>query len=413
MERRSTIDAGTSERVSDGELVRGIKVIDVDTHLSEPLDLWTSRATPTYRDRVPQMRMLDGQWTWTIDGNRSMGVGSAASVIYRDGSKAAGIEFTDWQVDEVHPGCSQTKARLAFMDENGIWAQVVYPNVLGFAGQGRAPMGAPRREPVDADLRLVSTRIYNEAMAEMQAESGDRLLPMALLPWWDIDLAVEEAERCHAMGMRGVNINSDPQLHGLQDLSGEYWTPLWEVCSDKGLPVNFHIGASDSTMSWYGETPWPSLRPEEKLAVGGTMMFISNAKVILNLITSGLLERFPKLNFVSVESGIGWIPFILETLDYSLAESGARRLDKLSMSPVEYFRRQIYATFWFEGRDAASSIRRVGIDNVMFETDFPHPICLYPRPLSQVRDCLAELTLEERRKVLSTNAARVYNLPVD
>ena len=61
------------------------------------------------------------------------------------------------------------------------------------------------------------------------------------------------------MGMRGVNINSDPQLHGMQDLSGDYWTPLWELCSDKGLPVNFHIGASDSTMSWYGESPWPSL----------------------------------------------------------------------------------------------------------------------------------------------------------
>ena len=253
-----------------------------------------------------------------------MGVGSAASVIYPDGSKAAGIEFTDWQVDEVHPGCSRTKERLEFMDENGIWAQIVYPNVMGFAGQGRAPMGAPKREPVDADLRLVSTRIFNDAMAEMQADSGGRLLPMALLPWWDIDLAVEEAERCHAVGMRGVNINSDPQLHGMQDLGGEYWTPLWELCSDKGLPVNFHIGASDSTMSWYGETPWPSLQPEEKLAVGGTMMFISNAKVILNLITSGLLERFPKLNFVSVESGIGWIPFVLETLDYSLAESGGR-----------------------------------------------------------------------------------------
>jgi predicted TIM-barrel fold metal-dependent hydrolase len=403
----------SSPPVSDRELIQGIKVVDVDTHLSEPLDLWTSRATPKYRDRVPQMRMLDGRLTWTIDGDRSMGVGSAASVIYRDGSKAAGIEFTDWQVDEVHPGCSRTKERLQFMDENGIWAQVVYPNVLGFAGQGRAPMGAPRREPVDADLRLVSTRIYNEAMAEMQAESGDRLLPMALLPWWDIDLAVEEAERCHAVGMRGVNINSDPQLHGLQDLSGDYWTPLWELCSDKGLPVNFHIGASDSTMSWYGETPWPSLRPEEKLAVGGTMMFISNAKVILNLITSGLLERFPKLNFVSVESGIGWIPFVLETLDYSLAESGARRIDKLSLSPVEYFRRQIYATFWFEGKDAASAIRRVGIDNVMFETDFPHPICLYPRPLAQVRDCLAGLTRDERRKVLSSNAARVYRLSLD
>src|SRR5512147_2896639 len=137
----------TVERVADANVVRGIKVIDIDSHLSEPLDLWTSRATPKYRDRVPQMRMLDGQWVWTIDGNRSMGVGSASSVIYRDGSKAAGIEFSKWQVDEVHPGCSRVKERLEFMDENGIWAQIVYPNVLGFAGQGRAPMGARRSTP--------------------------------------------------------------------------------------------------------------------------------------------------------------------------------------------------------------------------------------------------------------------------
>ncbi|MDG2306745.1 MAG: amidohydrolase family protein [Candidatus Binatia bacterium] len=390
-----------------------LKIVDVDTHISEPLDLWTSRATPKYRDRVPQMKMTDGKRVWTIDGDRSMGVGSAASVVRRDGQKAAGIEFTDWQLDDVHPGCSRTKERLQWMDDNGIWAHVIYPNVLGFAGQGRAPLGAPRREPVEADLRLVSTKIYNEAMAEMQAESGDRLLPMALLPWWDIDLAVQEAERCANMGMRGVNINSDPQLHGMQDLSGDYWTPLWELCCDKELPVNFHIGASDSTMSWYGETPWPSLAPEEKLSVGSGMMFISNAKVISNLITSGLLERFPKLKFVSVESGIGWIPFILETLEYSLAESGASRLDKLSLSPLEYFRRQIYGCFWFETRDVASTIRRLGVDNVMFETDFPHPTCLYPRPLDHAREQLADLTPQERRKVLSTNAAGVYGLAVD
>jgi predicted TIM-barrel fold metal-dependent hydrolase len=404
--------SSTAKHAPDADLARGIKVIDIDSHLSEPLDLWTSRATPKYKDRVPQMRMLDGKWVWTIDRDRSMGVGSASSVIYRDGTKAAGIEFSEWQVDEVHPGCSRVKERLEVMDESGIWAQIVYPNVLGFAGQGRAPMGAPRREPVDADLRLVSTQIYNDAMAEMQAESGNRISPMALLPWWDIAQAVAEAERCHAMGMRGVNINSEPHLNGMQDLSGDYWTPLWELCCDKGLPVNFHIGASEGTMSWYGDSPWPSLAPEEKLAVGGTMMFLSNAKVILNLITSGLLERFPKLNFVSVESGLGWIPFVLETLDYSLAEAGAHRLHRLSMSPVEYFRRQIYASFWFEGRDVSTTIRRLGVDNVMFETDFPHPVCLFPKPLEQVRECLADLTFEERRKVLSGNAARVYNIPL-
>src|SRR5262245_65740956 len=112
----------TSERASDADVVQGIKVIDIDSHLSEPLDLWTSRATPKYRERVPQMRMLDGQWVWTIDRDRSMGVGSASSVIYRDGRKAAGVEFSQWQVDEVHPGCSRAKERLELMDEHGIWA---------------------------------------------------------------------------------------------------------------------------------------------------------------------------------------------------------------------------------------------------------------------------------------------------
>jgi len=393
------------------ELVKGIKIVDVDTHISEPLDLWTSRAPSKWADRVPQMRKQnDGSWLWTIDGDRSLGARSASSVIYADGRKADGIEFTDWQVDEVHPGCSKVKERLQVMDETGIWAQVIYPNVMGFAGQGRGEMAGAKAAPIDPELRLISTQIYNDAMAEMQRESGNRLLPMALLPWWDIKLTLKEAERCAAMGMRGVNINSDPHTHGMQDLSGDYWSPLWELCSDRGLPINFHIGASDASMSWYGDTPWPSLSPSKKLTIGGTMMFMSNARVMSNLIVSGLLERFPKLKFVSVESGIGWIPFLLEGLEYALRENGAEGRANLSMSPIEYFRRQIFACFWFENKGVADVIRKLGVDNCMFETDFPHPTCLYPGPLEQFRDGLAELTFEERAKILSSNAARVYQL---
>jgi predicted TIM-barrel fold metal-dependent hydrolase len=247
----------------------------------------------------------------------------------------------------------------------------------------------------------------------MQSDSGGRLLPMALLPWWDVEQAVAEAERCHAMGLRGVNINSDPHTHGMQDLGEDQWTPLWEVCSDKGLPVNFHIGASNATMDWFGSSPWPSLKPEGKLAIGSTMMFISNARVICNLIMSGVLERYPKLRFVSVESGIGWIPFILEALDYEIYEAGANVDKRLSLTPLEYFRRQIYGCFWFEKQGLAEMIRRVGADNCMFETDFPHPTCLYPRPLDTAAEALAGLTLEEKRKVLSGNAARLYDIPLN
>jgi uncharacterized protein len=392
-------DIATRTRARD--MLADIRVIDVDTHFSEPLDLWTSRAPARYKDRVPQMKETGGQFVWTIEGDLSMGNPCASSVIAPNGGKAKGLEFMGWRVGDVHPGCSQTKARLKVMDESGIWAQIVYPNVLGFGGQGPSAK-------VDPGLRLVCTQIYNDAAAEMQADSGGRLLPMALLPWWDVHLSVAEAERCRAMGMRGVNINSDPHRHGMPDLSGDYWTPLWEYCSDAGLPVNFHIGASDASTSWFADSSWPSLTPETKLALGSTMLFLSNARVLANLIASGLLERFPRLNFVSVESGIGWIPFILEALDYSIRESGAGASGALSMAPIDYFRRQVYACFWFEHHDLVAQVRRVGVDNVMFETDFPHPTCLYPDPLERGAGVLAEFTAEERRKVFSANAARLY-----
>ncbi len=387
------------------DLLAGIRVIDVDTHFSEPLDLWTSRAPARFRERVPQMRQTGGQFVWTIEGDLSMGFPCAASVIAKDGGKAQGMEFLSWLVSDVHDGCSQTAARLKVMDELGVWAQIVYPNVLGFGGQGPSAR-------VDPALRLMCTQIYNDAVAEMQADSGGRLLPMALLPWWDVGLSVTEAERCAAMGMRGVNINSDPHRHGMADLAGDYWNPLWEFCADKGLPVNFHIGASDASTSWFADSSWPSLAPESKLALGSTMLFLSNARVLVNLIICGVLEQFPKLNFVSVESGVGWIPFILEALEYSIAEAGANRDGRLSLTPLEYFRRQVYACFWFERADLVSTVRAVGVDNVMFETDFPHPTCLYPRPLERAAEVVGAFTAEERRKLFSANAARVYNVPL-
>lgn len=380
----------------------GIKVVDADTHLSEAHDLWTSRAPARYRDRVPRVKKTDRGLLWVIDDDRSLGLFCAASAIHRSGRKSAGVEFFGWQNEDVDPGSTEVPARLAAMDAMGIHAQIVYPNVLGFGGQ--------RSMHVDGELRDLSIRIFNDAMAEMQAESGNRLLPMPLLPWWDIKLAVAEAERCLAMGMKGVNINSDPQDQGMQDLSGDYWTPLWEFCSAHDLPVNFHIGASDTSASWWGSSPWPSVEQKGKLAIGSTMLFIGNARVLINLIVSGLLERFPKLKVVSVESGIGWMPFILEAIEYSMIESGSKTLP---LTAKEYFRRQVYGCFWFENEDLVHTARQVGIDNVMFETDFPHPTCVYPDPLDHVRPMMAKFTREEREKVMSLNAARVYNIDLD
>jgi len=164
------------------ERLAGIKVIDVDTHITEWDDLWLSRAPAKYRDRVPQVRQIDGIRTWVIDGDRPIATG-AASAVRRDGSKALGFSFLGLQLDEVHAGAYDVKARLAMMDKMGVFAQIAYPNVLGFGGQN-----AMKVEP---ELRRICTAIFNDAMAQMQGESGNRIYPMGLLPWWDIKLAVE------------------------------------------------------------------------------------------------------------------------------------------------------------------------------------------------------------------------------
>lgn len=386
-----------------------MKVIDVDTHLSEPEDLWTRRAPPKFKDRVPQIGNVGGQVSWIIDGNVAIGLGaSASSVFHKDGRTSSGIEFVNWRNADVIPASYDARARVALMDEAGIHAQIVYPNVMGFGGQNTAK--------VDPELRLVSAQIYNDAMVELQEESGSRLIPMATLPWWDVKEAVREAKRIHANGLHGININSDPHKHKdtngnpLPDLSAEYWNPLWEVCQSLDLPINFHIGASEQSMDWIGTAGWPSLSVNHRSGLAGSMMFLDNGRVIGNIIYSGLLDRFPGLKFVSVESGIGWIPFIMESLDYQFRSLITK--SNLLHKPSEYFRRNFYGCFWFEKRDLSHTIEQVGVDNCMFETDFPHIVCLHPKPLDYMEEGLAKLDPVSREKVMSKNAARVYKIPV-
>jgi predicted TIM-barrel fold metal-dependent hydrolase len=385
-----------------------LKIIDADTHFTEPHDLWTRRAPAALKDRVPQVKMLENGPAWVIDGDKVLGFKAHPnSAIMKDGRKIRTIEeFLDVQISDVHEGSWHVPSRLAVMDDTGIFAQIVYPNILGFGGQNSAK--------VEFDLRLATVQMYNDAMAEVQEDSRQRMFPMALVPWWDVADAVKETERAHKLGLRGININSDPHYQKgkdgekLPDLATEHWYPLWEACQALDMPINFHIGASEQADAWLGEQGWPSLPMDLRGGLGGAMIFFNNGRVMGNLIYSGALDRFPGLKFVSVESGVGWIPFLLEALDYQLDEIAEGR--KFDLRPSEYFRRNFYACFWFEKKDIVHTLREVGIDNVMFETDFPHPTGLYP--IENLEGRLSGLTAEERAKVLSLNAAKLYKINV-
>jgi predicted TIM-barrel fold metal-dependent hydrolase len=383
----------------------GLPVIDADSHWCEQPDLFTSIAPAAIRDRVPRVELVDGKTMWVMDGH-PIGGYSAGGVIGLDGKKeSADIALHQWTSDQIHHGAWDPAVRLEVMDECGIDAQVIYPSTIGLGGQDLAMVD-------DEALCLQVIQMYNDQQAKIQAESKDRLLPMPLMPAWDVGRCVAEAKRVGAMGMRGVNMTSDPQDLGAPDLANRDWDPFWEACTELELPVHFHIGASMTAMGFYGKYAWASHGPDTRLAIGGTLLFIGNARVVTNLILTGMFDRHPELQTVSVESGVGWIPFILETLDYEMSENAPDDLKVLKKMPSEYFKSNLYATFWFENNQnkLANLVEAVGEDRIMFETDFPHPTCLYPSPVEAVEEKMATISPEARAKIFGENALKLYRL---
>ena len=380
-------------------------IVDADSHWSEPPDLFTSRAPAAYRDRVPRVEEIDGDRQWVFDGH-VIGRAGAAGVIGRDGKKEqAEKALFQWTIDEVHVGAYDPKVRLGVLDETGIDAQLIFPSTIGLGGQDLGMVD-------DQALKLLTVEIYNDGMAQIQEESGNRLLPLPLMPAWNIDACVAEAKRVAALGARGVNMTSDPDDLGAPDLASRAWDPFWETLAELQLPVHFHIGASVTGMTFFGRYPWESHGPNTKLAIGGTLLFIGNARVVTNLILSGIFDRHPGLQAVSVESGIGWIPFILETLDYEMNENAPEELSQLKKPPSEYFRSNLFATFWFENNfgKLPDLVKAVGDDRILFATDFPHPTCLYPGPLESVAPKMAQLPPESRKRIMGENARTLYRL---
>lgn len=127
---------------------------------------------------------------------------------------------------------------------------------------------------------------------------------------------------------------------------------------------------------------------------------------------SGVLTRFPTIKFVSVESGIGWIPFMLEAMDYQFQGNGVRdERPEFDLLPSEYFARNVYACYWFEQVAPRRLIDKIGADNVMFETDFPHPTSLYGDEVhARIKSGLADCEESVRHKILWDNAQKLYKV---
>jgi predicted TIM-barrel fold metal-dependent hydrolase len=224
-------------------------------------------------------------------------------------------------------------------------------------------------------------------------------------------------ERCKEKGHKGILFAHTFEALGLPNLHDERWVPILDAAQSLELPVNFHIGfnagASDETADIFADQLH---MPRRDTVEQTALAFMSNARAITMLIVHGVCERFPRLKFVPVESGFGWIPFLLQGLDWQWRNNAMRTEHPGWLLPSEYFRRQIYATMWFE-RPALEHLDEWQ-DNVMWETDYPHPTAQWPTPSSDapmpsaaaIEATLGHVSPAVRRKVLHDNAVGVYAL---
>ena len=379
------------------EALAGIKIVDTDTHITEAPDLFTSRAPAGMKDRMPVVRRVDGTDKWFV-GDRDFGT-LGGNVITKDNNKLLGrLAFPT--LDEGHPGGHIISERLRAMDDMGVHAQICFQNSGVTQAGSLMSLGDP-------ELALTIIQIYNDASAEYQAESGDRIFNMAHLPFWDKDALEVEARRCVDMGLKGFVLPDTPERVGVPSFVDDHWTPFLEMCSATGMPINFHLNAAidPNALTWEG------FAFEQTLSVVATMFSIGNAATLGNWMVSGRLDRHEKLKIGLIESGMGWVPFAVEALEHQFTEMLPKFSKTLNRRPWQYFRDHFYCTFWFEKVGPKLLLETIGVDNVMFETDFPHPTSLYPGVQAHIVDVLGGYDHQTRKKVLQDNATKLYNLP--
>jgi len=391
------VDYATQSGGLDPSLA-GIKIVDTDTHITEAPDLFTSRAPATYKDRVPYVRLdTDGVERWYV-GDRNFGT-LGGNVIRKDNNKLLGrLAFP--RLDQAHPGGHIMKERLKAMDDMGVYAQVCYQNSGVTQAGSLMSLGDP-------DLALNIVRIYNDASMEFQEDSGQRIFNMAHLPFWDQKEMEKEARRCIDGGLRGFVLPDTPERVGVPSFLHDYWTPFLEMCEATATPLNFHLNSAvdPNTLTWEG------FAFEQTLSVVATMFSIGNAATLGNWMVSGRLDRHPGLKIGLIESGMGWLPFAIEALEHQFDEMLPSKTGMLRKRPWDYFRDHFFCTFWFEKVGPKLLLETIGVDNVMFETDFPHPTSLYPGVQAHLVDVLGSYDYAVKKKVLQDNAVRLYRLP--
>ena len=368
-------------------------IIDADAHVNEPPSLWQERVPVRLRERAPKVLHTDDGDVWSFDNGkrlRPLGLTATAGLSY--------LQFrpSGYRYESIRPGSFDTTARLADLDADGLYAQLLYPSVT---------LAGARTYAEDRELQTACVRAYNEWLRDFCAPSGGRLIPQAIIPTTGVDDAVTELEWAIKNNHKGALIAAFP--NGTYESKTED-DRFWAVAQEAEFPLGVHIGSfSDTGLQ-------PALVQSTTgflAAAGGSKSGADSIPATAKVLFSGACVKFPRLRFVIVEGNIGWIPTVMEQLDDMFLRyrwfTGAAEL--MPVMPSRIFHQSFWATFMID--TIGIELRyHMNIDHLMWSTDYPHTGSDWPNNRVTIARLFRGVPRDEVKKMLHTNCKKLYRL---
>lgn len=371
--------------------MRQYNIVSADDHVQEPGDTWTKRVPAKLRDRAPRIEHGPDGDAWVIEGKRGRTIGMEVQ---------AGRKFEEYRdhgetYDSMRKGCWDPRARLEDMDLDGIDASIIYPNL------GIGPLFALE----DLELQFTCLRAYNDFLSEWCTTDPTRLAGIALIPTDDVQTGAQEIKRVAKLpAIRGLMVPTYPSQQPLNSL---VYNPLWAAAQEVGLPMHLHLRTGDRRTSAGLMQMSPDLPGQYDVAL--SLASLAGYEGLSRVIFGGVLERFPKLKVVCVESNIGWMGYFLEKCDRTYKRHRHHTGLQLPNPPSFYFHRQVYGVF-IEDKIGVQIRHTIGVDNIMWSADYPHTDTTFPNSRQYIDEHFAGVPAEERHKIVAGNAAKLYGL---
>jgi predicted TIM-barrel fold metal-dependent hydrolase len=367
-------------------------LVSVDDHICEPADMFDRHVPARYKDLAPRVITDEAggqQWWYGNVKGRNLGLNAVAG----KPREMFGIDAARY--DEMRPGCYDPRERVRDMNAGGQLAGLNFPNFTGFSGQVLT-------QGADRDVNLIMIKAYNDwHVDEWCAAHPDRFIPCGILPLFDVDESVKEIQRLAAKGCHAVTFSENPEALQMPSIFSDYWYPVFGAASDEDVVLCCHLGSSSRSAP---------ASPDAPASVRMTTSSIMSIYSLVDLLWAPFWDRFPLLKFSLTEGDVGWIPYFLWRAEHVHdRHQGWTRHDFGSHSgPTEIFNRHILCCF-INDRIGVKLLDELNIDNVCWESDFPHSDGTWPYAPERAAELLAGQPPDVVAKITHENAMRHFH----